>query len=76
MPTDKERIDFIQELTEGYGGGWVLRRSLTGRGWRLHETSAIAAVPDVRDAIDRTIEFHKMLAEEERLDTESEDTND
>ena len=64
MITDKERLDFLQELTEGYGGGWVLRRSLTGRGYRLHETRAIAAVPNVRDAIDRVIKFEKRLEEE------------
>ena len=67
MTTDKERLDFIQELTEGYGGGWVLRRSQNGRGWRLHESSAMTATPDVRDAIDKKIGWEKLQA---KLDTE------
>ena len=50
--TDTERLDFIQELTDGYGLGWILRRSTSGRGWRLHETSKVGAVNDVRKAID------------------------
>ncbi len=64
MPTDKKRLDFLQELTEGYGRGWVLRHSITGRGWRLHESSAIAGTSSVRDAIDRQIEFYKQENEE------------
>ncbi len=59
MTTDKERLDFLQELTEGYGRGWVLRRSTTGRGWRLHETSAITGTPNIRDAIDSVIEIDR-----------------
>ena len=50
--TDTERIDALQKLTTGYGFGWVLRMSSTGRGMRLHETELEEAVPDIRDTID------------------------
>ena len=50
--TDKERLDALQELTVGYGHGWMLRMSSGGRGLRLHETELEDAVPDVREAID------------------------
>ena len=53
MPTDKERLDYLQKLTRGYGNGWILRSSSGMRGWRLHESSHDEATPDVRDAIDR-----------------------
>lgn len=52
MPTDTERLDFLQRITEGYGLGWILRRSTTGRGMRLHETSQTGACLEIRDAID------------------------
>ena len=39
--TDRELIDVLQKLNDetAYTGRCVLRRSDTGRGWRLHETS-------------------------------------
>ena len=54
MPTDKERLDFLQELTDKkiYTGKIILRNSVNGRGWRLHETSRISAISSVRTAID------------------------
>lgn len=54
MRTDKERIDFLQKLTDKaqYTGRVILRSSTTRRGWRLHETMWDGSVPDVRDAID------------------------
>ncbi len=54
MPSDKERLDFLQKLTENnvYTGKVVLRSSTAGRGWRLHETSRMTAKESVRDAID------------------------
>jgi hypothetical protein len=55
---DKQRIDFLQSLTDGYGKGWILRRSGYGRGWRLHETSQQGASPSVREAIDRAMEIN------------------
>ena len=54
MRTDKERLDFLQKLTDenNYTGTVAMRDSTLGRGWRLHETSWDGAVPDVRQAID------------------------
>jgi len=54
MPTDTERLDFLQQLTDEsrYSGHVILRRSTTDRGWRLHETRAFGSVLFVRDAID------------------------
>lgn len=52
IKTDTVRIDALQELTKGYGKGWILRESSTGRGMRLHETEAPGAYPSVRQAID------------------------
>lgn len=39
--TDKERLDFLQKLTDQNrsAGKVVLRISTMGRGWRLHEVS-------------------------------------
>ena len=54
MPTDTERIDFLQKITEdvNYTGKVVCRWSAFGRGWRLHETSKPDGMISVRDAID------------------------
>lgn len=49
---DVARLDFLQAQTKGYGLGWILRESVTGRGMRLHETSQPEASPTVREAID------------------------
>ena len=49
---DTARLDKLQGSTEGYGDGWMLRRSTTGRGMRLHETADPNAIRDVRQAID------------------------
>lgn len=51
MPTDTERMDWLQKQTTGYGG-WMARMSTTGRGFRLHETEIPGAKPTVREAID------------------------
>jgi len=55
MPTDTERLDFLQALTNGarYTGKVILRGSTTGRGWRLHETSRKDGVSSVRETIDK-----------------------
>lgn len=52
--TDKERLDYLQELNDrnNYTGKCVLRESTTGRGWRLHETAGETSFDSVRDAID------------------------
>jgi hypothetical protein len=54
MPTDKERIDFLQSITDNgtYTGKVIMRNSNFGRGWRLHETSKQNSFSDVRSAID------------------------
>lgn len=57
--TDTERLNKLQELTTGYGSGWILRMSSTGRGIRLHETSRVDGESDVRKAIDKFILKHK-----------------
>lgn len=61
MPTDEERLDFLQKLTDDgkYTGKVILRNSSTRRGWRLHETSRSAAKSSVREAIDDFIDFNK-----------------
>lgn len=50
--TDTELLDALQELNnrENYTGLCILRISTTGRGWRLHETSADGFI-SVREAI-------------------------
>ena len=60
MPTDTQRLDFLQELTEksDYTGWVILRSSTTGRGWRLHETRDIGGVRSVREAIDNFIAIY------------------
>lgn len=57
MRTDKERLDALQGLSTGYGYGWLLRLSTTGRGMRLHETSMPGSTPNVRDAIDQYLDY-------------------
>lgn len=56
--TDTELLDYLQKLTDeqNYTGEVILRRSTTGRGWRLHETSWKGAVKDVRLAIIKFIQ--------------------
>jgi hypothetical protein len=53
---DANRLDFLQSTTKGYGVGWILRESTSGRGMRLHETEnvckSVFAKPTVREAID------------------------
>lgn len=57
--TDTERLNKLQELTTGYGEGWILRYSSTGRGLRLHETSHKEGVKDIRKAIDMFLKDHE-----------------
>lgn len=52
LQEDRDRLDFLQSRTKGYGKGWIARNSSTGRGCRLHESSRDGATPLVRDAID------------------------
>jgi len=50
-PSDTEMLNWLQEQTKGYGCGWIVRDSSTGRGMRLHETSQVDAKPSIREAI-------------------------
>ena len=63
MSTDKELLDFLEELNNEnkYTGYCILRMSGTGRGWRLHETSLDddGAVSSVREAIELFQETRK-----------------
>ena len=51
--TDTELLDALQKLNDDavYTGKCVLRMSLSGRGWRLHETSLEDGTKNVRQAI-------------------------
>ena len=51
--TDTELLDCLQYLMsqKKYTGRVVLRASITGRGWVLHETSGYGARGSVREAI-------------------------
>ena len=62
--TDTELLNALQDLTVGYGNGWVLRGPNTGRGMRLHETSGLEGKPNVRDAIKNYLnQIEKSLKE-------------
>lgn len=52
LDKDRQRLNYLDSTTKGYGKGWVLRDSATGHGMRLHETSEQTAHPTVRQAID------------------------
>jgi len=51
--TDKELLDFLQDCTNRrvYTGRVIFRWSSSHRGWRLHESSLLDAIGDVREAI-------------------------
>ena len=60
--TDTELLDYLQYLTsqKKYTGRVVLRNSMTGRGWRLHETSGNDGIRDVRMAIENYMQQNDM----------------
>lgn len=60
MRTDTERLDFLQTHLS-YSDKVVCRVSNTGRGWRLHETTATDGVNDIRQAIDIYIDKIKEI---------------
>ena len=51
--TDTELLDFLQKLNDrhNFTGMCILRESVTGRGWRLHETILSGRKYNVREAI-------------------------
>jgi hypothetical protein len=57
MITDKQRIDFLQSLSDrqNYSGFCVLREPSHCCGWKLYESRERDSVYDVREAIDRVI---------------------
>ena len=63
---DTKRLNALQNLTRGYGNGWILRQSTSGRGMRLHETSDPRAKGSVRNAIDKFLEENGINQQEER----------
>jgi hypothetical protein len=50
MPTDTERLDWLE--TKGEGRRWVARISTTGRGYRLITSTATPNYETAREAID------------------------
>lgn len=50
---DTHMVNFLERLNaeKKYSGRCILRMSKSGRGWRLHETSAKGGRDSVRDAI-------------------------
>ncbi len=61
MLSDTELLDGLQKLNDNktYTGKCVLRMSVNGRGWRLHETSRPFGRRNVRNAIEEFIESTK-----------------
>lgn len=55
MSSDTELLDFLEKLNtqKHYTGKCILRMSITGRGWRLHETSKNGSSNTVREAIEK-----------------------
>ena len=49
--TDTELLDALDSLPLAYGG-WKVRESSTGRGWRLMTTSETPNYPTAREAIE------------------------
>lgn len=56
--TDTDLLNQLQLLTDKaeYTGKVILRKSTTGRGWRLHETRWDGSTSSVRQAIVNFIE--------------------
>ena len=62
--TDTELLDVLQKLNDEavYSGVCILRRSTTGRGWRLHETADETdrvPVTSVRQAIEDFVKLQE-----------------
>jgi len=54
--SDTELLDWLQSKMREYTGKIICRRSSTGHGWRLHETSKPGGTTDIRQAIINAIE--------------------
>lgn len=57
--TDSQMLDWLDRLSGRYTGRVIWRRSTTGSGWRLHETSRSGAVRSVREAVSDAIRLGK-----------------
>lgn len=59
--TDKEMLDWLEEKNKNsdYTNRVIFRKSGSGRGWRLHETSRETASSSVREAIQIAMNFEK-----------------
>jgi len=64
--TDTERFDFLEKNT-GYTLRWVARKSIYGRGYRLHNTSSKPNYPTAREAVDAAIKVDQIEEENESL---------
>jgi hypothetical protein len=61
MMDDTQRLDWLEKQAVGYGNGWIVRMSFSGRGMRLHETSRAGAAKTPRDAIDMAMSFSETF---------------
>lgn len=68
MITDKQRLDWLQK--QGDGSTWVARRSTTGRGYRLHNTTGMdyAGHQTIRAAIDAAMQEQQKKENRDSLD--------
>lgn len=58
--TDKTLLDELNKLGKEYGHGWICRRSVSGRGLRLHQTNRKNTLPSPRLAIHVFLEKEKL----------------
>lgn len=58
--TDTERIDFLEALNAKaeYTGRCALRKSTTGRGWRLHEIGGFDVPCETFDTVREAIDYY------------------
>ncbi len=52
LQADKDRLEWLEANASHYGNGWICRRSTSGRGLRLHESTWPGTSSTVRQAID------------------------
>jgi len=50
LEMDRDLWDFLEKQS-GYTGRWVARKSTTGRGYRLHNTSRKPSYATAREAV-------------------------
>jgi hypothetical protein len=52
MPTDTELLNFLEEAGKLTKYKWIVRQSVTGRGWRLHQDPKVGEHDTIRGAIE------------------------